>query len=136
MTGKNRSPEKVRDKVPATGNLPAPTNNEHATPPPPPSPPRPKTKPQDSPAAVATSVGPHTGTQERPTNLPSSFDGRSGSWACEKCGTVRLLAPHTRSWKCAACQTTNYTVPPKDCPLDAVAPCCCWNAICGAFGSR
>lgn len=59
----------------------------------------------------------------------TNFVGRGGVWTCENCSERVMLPPNTKIWRCARCQTTMYTLPQGECPLDTFSPCCCWHTI-------
>jgi hypothetical protein len=50
--------------------------------------------------------------------LPKSYKGRGGWWACEKCLKTVALPEHTFDWTCEQCKTKMYTTPLNECPLE------------------
>jgi len=54
----------------------------------------------------------------REPNVPRSFKGRGGVWACENCNKTKLLSKGTKMWKCEQCQMENWTIPLNECPVE------------------
>jgi hypothetical protein len=80
-------------------------------------------------ATEARDVPINIGSQSAPVSAPADFQGRGGTWVCEKCNTGKLLPSNTKNWSCQNCKTKNYTLPHAECPLDTFCPCCCWDTI-------
>ena len=51
-------------------------------------------------------------------NLPKTYKGRGGCWACEKCMKTAELPDKTFDWTCEGCNTKMYTMPLNECPLE------------------